>query len=140
MKQLAPDAKLLIVLRDPVARAYSHYWHNIRYASLKESQQKKRRGSNWEHITLGNYATDFLDAIKVCVAFNRMIGRSKAELQSHDTSLMLQSCSCFIYLPHDSVCVGKRDRIQQLFTLQYIASIPGVLGTRFICCVAPSIL
>lgn len=25
-----PDAKLLVVLRDPVERAYSHYWHAVR--------------------------------------------------------------------------------------------------------------
>ncbi len=25
-----PDAKIIIMLRDPVARAYSHYWHGVR--------------------------------------------------------------------------------------------------------------
>jgi hypothetical protein len=27
LKRFAPDAKLIVLLRDPVARAWSHYWH-----------------------------------------------------------------------------------------------------------------
>ena len=29
-KLLLPDAKLIVILRDPVYRAYSHYWHHVR--------------------------------------------------------------------------------------------------------------
>jgi hypothetical protein len=28
---LLPDARLIVILRDPVRRAYSHYWHSRRY-------------------------------------------------------------------------------------------------------------
>lgn len=31
MAQTLPDARLIVVLRDPVARAYSHYWHSRRH-------------------------------------------------------------------------------------------------------------
>jgi hypothetical protein len=30
IRQIVPDARLLVILRDPVARAWSHYWHNVR--------------------------------------------------------------------------------------------------------------
>jgi len=30
-----PDARLLVMLRDPVERAYSHYWHSVRYGYEK---------------------------------------------------------------------------------------------------------
>lgn len=29
IKRVSPDAKILVILRDPVARAYSHYWHAV---------------------------------------------------------------------------------------------------------------
>jgi len=31
IKQLIPDVKLIVILRDPIARANSHYWHEIRW-------------------------------------------------------------------------------------------------------------
>ena len=31
MQALTPDAKLIAILRDPVDRAYSHYWHERRF-------------------------------------------------------------------------------------------------------------
>lgn len=34
---LRPDAKLIYILRDPVDRAVSAYWHNVRYASERRS-------------------------------------------------------------------------------------------------------
>ena len=30
IKELQPEAKIIILLRDPVKRAYSHYWHHVR--------------------------------------------------------------------------------------------------------------
>ena len=30
IRATVPDARLLVILRDPVARAWSHYWHNVR--------------------------------------------------------------------------------------------------------------
>jgi hypothetical protein len=30
MKETIPDAKVVMVLRDPVKRAHSHYWHEVR--------------------------------------------------------------------------------------------------------------
>ena len=31
IKTVSPEARILIMLREPVARAYSHYWHRVRY-------------------------------------------------------------------------------------------------------------
>jgi len=30
MRALVPDVRLVVILRDPTSRAYSHYWHNVR--------------------------------------------------------------------------------------------------------------
>jgi hypothetical protein len=37
IKSVSPDARILISLRDPVARAYSGYWHAVRFAGERRS-------------------------------------------------------------------------------------------------------
>src|SRR3954451_5570439 len=37
MAELLPDARLLVILRNPVDRAYSHYWHNRSRGNEKRS-------------------------------------------------------------------------------------------------------
>ena len=37
IKEVSPHARILIVLRDPVARAYSNYWHGLRYDRARDS-------------------------------------------------------------------------------------------------------
>lgn len=43
IKEVSPDARILIVLRDPVARAYSTYWHELRYGRLRDSFADRAR-------------------------------------------------------------------------------------------------
>ena len=33
MQEAAPESRLIILLRNPVERAYSHYWHEVRHGS-----------------------------------------------------------------------------------------------------------
>jgi hypothetical protein len=37
IKDVSPGARILIILRDPVARAYSFYWHGLRYGIVEGS-------------------------------------------------------------------------------------------------------
>jgi len=37
IKQVSPDAKILVILRDPVERAYSHYWHVVAYGAERRT-------------------------------------------------------------------------------------------------------
>lgn len=37
IKEVSPDARILIVLRDPVTRAYSNYWHDLRHDDSRGS-------------------------------------------------------------------------------------------------------
>lgn len=45
VKALAPNAKLIVMLRDPVARAYSQYQMVVDPEGTPE--QKKARGTHW---------------------------------------------------------------------------------------------
>ncbi|RKX93397.1 MAG: hypothetical protein DRP84_08515 [Spirochaetes bacterium] len=37
IKKCLPDAKIIFIFRNPVDRSYSHYWHDVRKAEIKES-------------------------------------------------------------------------------------------------------
>lgn len=53
IKRAVPDAKAIVVLREPVARAYSHYWHAVRYGdetrSFAAAIEDELAGRPYEH-------------------------------------------------------------------------------------------
>jgi hypothetical protein len=71
IKKFIPDCRLIFLFRDPIDRAYSHYWHQVRNGVEKlsfedavaqeEERIKKYGGTHWmyRYVTLGRYA-DFL--------------------------------------------------------------------------------
>lgn len=74
MMQTLPDAKVVVALRDPVKRAYSHYWHSKRLdndeaASFEEaldlepSRLEARRGlskARYSYLDRGHYIDQLL--------------------------------------------------------------------------------
>jgi hypothetical protein len=67
IQQTIPDARLIAILREPVARLYSHYCMNRQFQleplSLEEAiaaEPKRRKqgwGWDWHYVSLGLYAT-----------------------------------------------------------------------------------
>jgi hypothetical protein len=53
--KLLPDVKLIAVLRDPVARAYSHYWHNMAAGRVTKSFEKTIRQGGGNLLVRGFY-------------------------------------------------------------------------------------
>jgi len=53
--RLLPRAKLIAMLRDPVARAYSHYWHNVRAGYATKSFEKTLRYNPGNLLQRGYY-------------------------------------------------------------------------------------
>ena len=53
----APDARLLVVLRDPVARAYSHYWHDLRGVPAKATFEEAVERDDSVYRRWGEYVT-----------------------------------------------------------------------------------
>ena len=56
IERLLPDVKLLVMLRDPVARAYSHYWHNMAAGRTVTSFDNAIRLHKSSLISRGFYA------------------------------------------------------------------------------------
>ena len=65
---LLPGARLIFILRDPVDRAYSHYWHQVRYGlesysfeeALQQEPRRLREGfaalRHYSYVARGRYA------------------------------------------------------------------------------------
>ena len=65
IKKHIPEAKLLFTFRDPIKRAYSHYWHNVRHARQKaktfeiavENELKDMENEDYNYLKISNYVT-----------------------------------------------------------------------------------
>jgi hypothetical protein len=101
IKHAVPEAKILIMLRDPVDRAYSHYWNDLREGlerrsfleALTEEEQRPGPGG-WGvtslYVDCGRYADQvarYLDrfGVGVCVSFleDLVTDRSSAMARIH---------------------------------------------------------
>lgn len=62
IKAFQPQAKIIIILRNPVDRAYSQYWHNFRNGYVSSSfeeelkAEKRRLSEGWEGFFSGAFA------------------------------------------------------------------------------------
>lgn len=82
--QTLPDVRIVAILRDPVSRAYSHYWHyrerGLESASTFEEglrREPKRLKKNLQHQTRGSYTSrghyiDQLEALEASYGRERM--------------------------------------------------------------------
>jgi hypothetical protein len=65
IREQVPDARIIILLRDPIERAYSHYLMNVRqgtqplpfYEALEEDRGKQSRTTANLYVELGQYAS-----------------------------------------------------------------------------------
>jgi len=55
IREFAPDARILYIMRDPVARAVSHYWWEVEYSAEARSFSAAMKASR-EIADVGNYA------------------------------------------------------------------------------------
>ena len=53
--RLLPNVRLVAMLRDPVARAYSHYWHNVRAGYATHTFEKTLRYNTGNLLRRGYY-------------------------------------------------------------------------------------
>ncbi len=73
--RLLPKARLIAMLRDPVARAYSHYWHNVRAGYATRSFERTLRYNTGNLLQRGYYYEQlqryqsFLDSGQLLVIF-----------------------------------------------------------------------
>lgn len=64
IRKFAPDARILFIMRDPVARAVSHYWWEVEYSAEGRSFPDAMKSSR-EIADVGNYAMQIAPYIDV---------------------------------------------------------------------------
>lgn len=64
-----PDARFIYLMRDPIERALSHYWHNVRYFGEYRPLDAAIRG-DIQYLEVGNYAAQLAE-------YYRFFDRSK---------------------------------------------------------------
>ncbi|MEM8751420.1 MAG: sulfotransferase, partial [Pseudomonadota bacterium] len=70
IKALLPDARLVFMLRDPVARAYSQYWHLVKSARATESFERSLR--SFPGIVLGSTYLQHLERYRALFGRDRV--------------------------------------------------------------------
>jgi hypothetical protein len=60
VREVVPDVRLIAILRDPVARAWSHYWFNVRrgwepksFEHALDAEEKRSAIAEWERVVYG---------------------------------------------------------------------------------------
>jgi len=132
MVETLPDARLVVILRDPVARAYSHYWHSRRLGTdssptfegaLELEGARPAAGDDLERSRFGY--VDRGHYIDQVVALEEALGRERLhvilldELIAHRTST-LEGLFSFL-----EVAVEPAARIQERRANRYREVIPG---------------
>ncbi|MCC5810111.1 MAG: sulfotransferase domain-containing protein, partial [Ectothiorhodospiraceae bacterium] len=56
MVEAFPDLKLIVILRNPVTRAVSSYYHHIGAARLSPNRRISEVGDEWGILSMGHYA------------------------------------------------------------------------------------
>ena len=59
-----PDARFIYLMRDPVERTLSHYWHNVRYFGEHRPLEPAIR-SDIQYVEVGNYAAQLQEYFRV---------------------------------------------------------------------------
>jgi hypothetical protein len=111
MAAVLPDARVVFILRDPVKRAYSHYWHEVRYGfedhSFEEAlelEPERLRGGflarrHFSYAARGRYAEQ-LARFAACFPRPSLLVLLHEELQA-DPKVVLERCAAFLGVDPD---------------------------------------
>lgn len=123
IRQIVPDAKLIVILRDPVDRAYSHYWHAVKHGvemltfedAIKQEPQRMQ-GSfasrrNFSYLSRGRYSEQYLRYLEHFPADNILALRF-SDL-ANDLDATFRRCSDFLEIPLTGFATLHRDRSVQ---------------------------
>lgn len=115
-----PNVRLIVILRDPVARAISAYYHHIRARRIRPDQSIREVGHRYGILSMGNYARMLKawQAIFPEEQFHIMV-YEEAILQ--DSELAMKACYRFLGVDsnfHPSGLTRARNRGNSHFLLR----------------------
>lgn len=111
VRAAVPDCRLVVLLREPVARAYAGYLHLVRdgresgtFAQALEREAERRRGGwepLWAHRELGLYGQQLAEVLRVFP--RRQVGVWLYDQMCRDPAALYAEVCRFIGVDHDFV-------------------------------------
>jgi len=131
IKAFNPDAKIIIILRDPVKRAWSHYLMDKRMGLVKksfneifQSPQKTNALFFQQYFLLGNYYTqvkryhEVFGSDKIFILFSKdLIENAEDEMQTLFNFLEIPPIKINTSAKHNSFKDANSDIIKQLYSI-----------------------
>lgn len=114
---LLPRAKIIVILRNPVDRAISHYYHEVKYKretlSINEAMQaeKERTGIEWQKIVDDESCREFKSFESLYFLYTRR-GIYKEQLERY---FQLFKREQVLILDFDNMCTHPDDTLKKTF-------------------------
>ena len=129
-----PDARIIVLLRDPVERAFSQYLHHVRdglepnssfESALKDEPARLRDGWSWGHgyATHGHYAAQ-IDRYLEAFAREQILFLDFAHLNSDPAYCWQQICAHLQTITHRPL--ERNDRVNVTAELANVSARPAV--------------
>jgi sulfotransferase family protein len=113
-----PNARFIVILRNPVDRAYSHYWHEVKHGmetlsfeeALSREPERIRQGfegrRHYSYFSRGQYATQFARYLEYFPRERFLALRFEDLAQNVDT--ILRHCAEFLGVPLEGFTEARR--------------------------------
>ena len=88
IRRFNPEARFLYLMRDPVERTLSHYWHNVRYFGEHRPIERAIR-DDLQYIEIGNYAAQLKEYYRIFDR-SRLLALTYEDLTEDPTATMDQ--------------------------------------------------
>jgi hypothetical protein len=133
MAAVMPEARVLFILRDPVERAYSHYWHEVRYGwedrpfeeALELEAQRLGGGfharRHYSYVARGSYAGQ-IERFRARFPEEQLLVLFHEELQA-DPKAALARCAGFLGLDPQGFAGAERSSHHNAAQLPRIAAL-----------------
>lgn len=120
IKASLPDCKFIVTLRDPIARAHSHYWHEVRWGfetlpmidALRAEPERITRGAherrNFSYVDRGRYEPQ-LRYWEGLFSPEQLLVVHQDDLRS-DPDEVARRCSDFLGVDRDGFAADSGDR------------------------------
>jgi len=118
IKDATPNAKFIFILRNPVSRAYSHYWNSVRYGfeklsfkdALREEKKRLLTGSEYSmrhfsYVDRGHYHIQLSRFVEIFGSENCLVLTQDQLIES--PTAIIENCLDFLDLEYNAASVIK---------------------------------
>jgi len=107
IKAVAPDARFIYLVRDPVARSYSAYWHHVRIGEETRPYLQAIREKSW-YLDLSRYHFQLMEYLAVFPEEAMLVLDAKQVTRDPDTAVAAVCAHAGLKPPEHPIEAGGR--------------------------------